>query len=107
MSEKPPPFIDAANYNGNTRNSIDALCGLMSTPGTCYISNVSNISYLTNEIEYSFVEVTCDHDMQYRLQAYGKEAIELHEAALENISKYHRWLFPSNHEPQPKAPSRH
>ena len=102
MIEKSPPFIGVANYIGNTRNSIDALYGAISTPGTCYISHVSNISHLTNEIEYSFVEVTCNDDMQYRLQAYGKEAIELHEAALENISKHHRWLFPSNHEPEPK-----
>jgi hypothetical protein len=33
---------------------------------------------MTNGIEYCAVEVTCDGNVQYGIQAYGEEAIELH-----------------------------
>jgi hypothetical protein len=54
----------------------------------CHISKVSeNISHLVNGAEYSFVEVTCNDGIQYSLQAYGEEAIELHKEALRYSSK--------------------
>jgi hypothetical protein len=42
---------------------------------------------LINGVEYSFVEVTCNDGIQYSLQAYGDEAIELHKEALRYSSK--------------------
>jgi hypothetical protein len=74
-------------------SSIHALKHLLSiseaTSYKCRIrSKVSeNVSYLINGVEYSFVEVTCDDGMQYGLQAYGDEAIELHKEALKHSSK--------------------
>jgi hypothetical protein len=46
-----------------------------------------NLSHLSNGIEYTFVEITCADGIQYGLQAYGKEALELNRVALANISK--------------------
>ena len=37
---------------------------------------------MVNGIEYCAVEITCDDATQYGIQAYGEEAIELHEEAL-------------------------
>jgi hypothetical protein len=34
-----------------------------------------------------FVEVTCSDGVQYGLQAYGKEALELNRIATKNIAK--------------------
>ena len=66
-------------------SSIDALHDLLSS---CQITEIStNLSHLTNGIEYSFVEITCIDGIQYGLQAYGQEALELNRVALENISK--------------------
>jgi hypothetical protein len=42
---------------------------------------------LVNGVEYSFVEVTCNDGIQYSLQAYGDEAIELHKEALRYSSE--------------------
>jgi hypothetical protein len=60
------------------RSSIHALKHLLSIP---------NVSHLVNGVEYSFVEVTCNDGIQYGLQAYGDEAVELHKAALRHSSK--------------------
>ena len=73
-------------------SSIHALKHLLSMSRTssykCHISKVSeNISHLVNGAEYSFVEVTCNDGIQYSLQAYGEEAIELHKEALRYSSK--------------------
>jgi hypothetical protein len=73
-------------------SSIHALKDLLSISSTssykCHISKVSeNVSYLINGVEYSFVEVTCNDGIQYGLQAYGDEAIELHKEALKHSSK--------------------
>ncbi|MGB8084807.1 MAG: hypothetical protein WCF07_00785 [Nitrososphaeraceae archaeon] len=55
---------------------------------SCHITEISaSLSHLSNGIEYSFVEITCDDGIQYGLQAYGKEALELNRIAHENISK--------------------
>jgi hypothetical protein len=37
---------------------------------------------LRNGAEYCFIEVTCDDGIQYGIQAYGDEAVELHKEAL-------------------------
>lgn len=66
-------------------SSIDALHDLLSS---CQITEIStSLSHLTNGIEYSFVEITCIDGIQYGLQAYGQEALELNRVALENIPK--------------------
>ena len=77
-----------ASYSG----SIHALKHLLSisstSPYKCHLSKVSeNVSHLVNGVEYSFVEVTCNDGIQYGLQAYGDEAIELHKEALRHSSK--------------------
>jgi hypothetical protein len=69
-------------------SSVDALRSLLTSSSSCYVTKVSaNVSYLSNGIEYSSLEITCSDGIQYGLQAYGKEALELHKVALENISK--------------------
>ena len=66
-------------------SSIEALHDLLSS---CHITEISaSLSHLSNGVEYSFVEITCDDGVQYGLQAYGKEALELNRIARENISK--------------------
>ena len=66
-------------------SSIEALRDLLSS---CHITEISaSLSHLSNGVEYSFVEITCDDGIQYGLQAYGKEALELNRIAHENISK--------------------
>ena len=47
----------------------------------------TNLSQLTNGIDYVFVEVTCDDGSQYGLQAYGIEALDLHMRVLEISEK--------------------
>jgi hypothetical protein len=66
-------------------SSIDALHDLLSS---CQITEIStSLSHLINGIEYSFVEITCSDGIQYGLQAYGQEALELNRVALENLPK--------------------
>jgi hypothetical protein len=68
-------------------SSIDALNDLQNSGQITEITG--SLSHLTNGIEYSFVEVTCNDGIQYGLQAYGNEALELNRAAfqtLKNIS---------------------
>jgi hypothetical protein len=38
---------------------------------------------LENGIEYCLVEVTCDDGEQYGIQAFGREAVQLHKEAQE------------------------
>ena len=66
-------------------SSIDALHDLLSLHQITEVS--TSLSHLTNGIEYSFVEITCIDGIQYGLQAYGQEALELNRVALENIPK--------------------
>jgi len=66
-------------------SSIDALYELLSS---CQITEIStSLSHLTTGIEYSFVEITCSDGIQYFLQGYGQEALELNRVALENTPK--------------------
>jgi hypothetical protein len=70
-------------------SSIDALHDLLRSYQITEIS--TSLSHLTNGIEYSFVEITCSDGIQYGVQAYGQEALELNRVALENLpNKYHR-----------------
>lgn len=71
-------------------SSIDALYDLLSSHQITEVS--TSLSHLTNGIEYSFVEITCVDGIQYGLQAYGQEALELNRVALENIPK--EQIFP-------------
>jgi hypothetical protein len=49
----------------------------------CRITKLSHsVSHLENGIEYCLVEVTCDDGEQYGIQAFGREAVQLHEEAL-------------------------
>jgi hypothetical protein len=66
-------------------SSIDALHELLSSYQITEIS--TSLTHLINGIEYSFVEITCSDGIQYGLQAYGQEALELNRVALENIPK--------------------
>ena len=71
-------------------SSIDALHDLLSSHQITQVS--TSLSHLTNGIEYSFVEITCVDGIQYGLQAYGQEALELNRVALENIPQ--EQIFP-------------
>ncbi len=66
-------------------SSIDAFHDLLSSSQITEIS--TSLSHLTNGIEYSFVEITCSNGIQYGLQAYGQEALELNRVAVENLPK--------------------
>ena len=66
-------------------SSIDALNDLRNSGQITEIT--ASLSHLTNGIEYSFVEVTCNDGVQYGLQAYGNEALQLNKVALENVPK--------------------
>jgi hypothetical protein len=75
-------------------SSVDALRELL-VPGlsprvyeSCRITHIpQNIRHMENGIEYCAVEVTCDCNVQYGIQAYGEEAIELHKEALRLLEK--------------------
>lgn len=67
MDQKTPSTV-STEY----ASSIEALRDLLSS---CHITEISaSLSHLSNGVEYSFVEITCDDGIQYGLQAYGKEA---------------------------------
>jgi hypothetical protein len=55
----------------------------------CRITKLShNVSKLENGIEYCLVEVTCNNGEQYGIQAFGKEAAELHKEALKRSQAF-------------------
>jgi hypothetical protein len=66
-------------------NSIEALHDVINSYPISEIT--ANLSHLTNGVEYSFVEVICDDGIQYGLQAYGKEALELYRVAFQELLK--------------------
>ena len=73
------------------KSSIGALKDLLlSAPGTASSSSSritrlsKDITVLRNGAEYCFIEVTCDDGIQYGIQAYGDEAVELHKEALKH-----------------------
>jgi hypothetical protein len=69
------------------QNSIDAIRQLLNLGDRkcyhhihhpCYITKrPQRFSYTKNGEEYCFVEVTCEDDVQYGIQAFGSEALEL------------------------------
>lgn len=71
------------------QDSIHALRELISSgPNegsgrSCRITKLSHsVSHLTNGIEYCLVEITCNDGEQYGIQAFGREAVQLHKEAL-------------------------
>ena len=64
-----PPPLDAKEEDDSSKKNVH-----------CHITKKSqNISYMRNGIEYCSVEVTCDNGSQYRIQAYGDEAVDLYK----------------------------
>ena len=77
------------------KNSVDALHQLMSShahvgngalrprdsgQSFCTITtNPNGIFFTKSGIEYYFVEVSCKDDIQYKIQAFGDEALELYK----------------------------
>ena len=49
---------------------------------------------MNNGIEYYFVEVTCKDGIQYGIQAFGQEAITLHEETM-NIIQDNQEIVPT------------
>ena len=47
----------------------------------CYITKRQELSFTEDGQEYCFVQVSCDDGVQYGIQAFGDEAIELYEEA--------------------------
>ena len=64
-------------------SSTDALRQLMrSQENGAYIVKISpKDNTLSNGVEYSYVGLKCKDGTNYSVQAYGKEAIELHQQA--------------------------
>ncbi len=46
-----------------------------------------NVQSMNNGIEYYVVEVTCIDGIQYGIQAFGQEAITLHEETMKMIQE--------------------
>lgn len=65
-------------------SGADALRQLMLSEDTeAYIVKISpKDNRLTNGVDYCYVELKCKHGTNYSVQAYGKEAKELHEEAM-------------------------
>ena len=69
FSGPPPPPLDAKEEDDSSKKNVH-----------CRITKKSqNISHMRNGIEYCSVEVTCDNGSQYRIQAYGDEAVDLYK----------------------------
>jgi hypothetical protein len=66
------------------RNSLDALRILLFTPqfGGVISGLSNNGSRLSNGLEYCLVEVTCSTGVQYGIQAYGEEAVDLYQEVI-------------------------
>jgi hypothetical protein len=71
------------------QDSVHALRELLPSKPTegssraCRVTKLSHsVSHLENGIEYCLVEVTCDDGEQYGIQAFGREAVQLHNEAL-------------------------
>lgn len=84
------------------KNSVDALHQLMSShahvgngalrprdngQSFCTITtNPNGIFFTKSGIEYYFVEISCKDDIQYKIQAFGDEALELYKEVQRYIS---------------------
>ena len=65
-------------------SSIDTLHDLQDSSQITQIT--PSLSHLANGIDYSFVEITCSDSIQYGLQAYGNEALELNRVAIQALN---------------------
>jgi hypothetical protein len=45
----------------------------------CHITKRQELSFTEDGQEYCFVQVTCDDGVQYGIQAFGDEAVELYK----------------------------
>jgi len=54
---------------------------LLHSRGGRITKSPSGISVLSNGLPYFYVEVTADNGSQFGIQAYGEEAVELHNEA--------------------------
>jgi hypothetical protein len=69
------------------RSAVDALQDLIRTKSdgskvSCRVSRISRQNTrLINGIEYCSVQVSCTDGVQYGLEAYGQEALDLHREA--------------------------
>jgi hypothetical protein len=76
------------SYKGSIHALEDLLLSAPDTASSssscsCRITWLSkDITVLRNGAEYCLIEVTCDDGIQYGIQAYGDEAVELHKEAL-------------------------
>lgn len=87
--------IKANSSEVRYKSSIDALRQLMSSDlqkensalishqsGKCcctIIANPNEIFFTKSGIEYYYVEISCSNDIQYKIQAFGDEAVQLYK----------------------------
>ena len=88
-------------YNSST----DALRQLMRSEDTgAYIVKISpKDSILSNGVDYCYVGLICKDGTSYSVQAYGKEARELHEEATIMATRPIMQVSPTNSEKVTKA----
>ena len=84
-------------------SSTDALRQLMLSEDTgAYIVKISHKdNTLTNGVEYCYVGLKCKDGTNYSVQAYGKEARELHEEATIMATRSIMLVSPTNPEKLP------
>jgi hypothetical protein len=63
-------------------SSTDALRQLMQSEGKDIVKISPKENTLRNGVEFCYVALKCKGGTDYSIQAYGKEAIELHEEAM-------------------------
>ncbi len=68
----------------NSRRRLSILC----KDGMGQITKWSrHVKIMNNGIEYYFVEVTCKDGIQYGIQAFGQEAVDLHNETMKMIQE--------------------
>ncbi|MDW0296480.1 MAG: hypothetical protein QN699_09340 [Nitrososphaeraceae archaeon] len=85
-------------------SSTDALRQLMLSENTgAYIVKISpKDNTLTNGVDYCYVGLKCHDGTDYSVQAYGKEARELHEEATIMAIRSIMLVSPTNPEKLPR-----
>lgn len=86
-------------------SSTDALRQLMLSEDTgAYFVKISpKHNTLTNGVDYCYVGLKCKDETNYSVQAYGKEARELHEEATIMATKSIMVVSPTNPEKVTRA----
>lgn len=64
---------------------LQALCSNENVKITRYPESLQT---LDNGVEHYFVEVTSKEGIQYGLQAYGNEAVELYKQTMKSLGRY-------------------